>query len=187
MADLGIIFLRRRYPSTDTSHFISLLPEVCRSVLFGPPCIGVNFFFIFSNFPADALVIVKLWYSMKQRRVHISGLNLGELLSLIILLLQFLFRKRVQILAQKSFLCIRKTKDVTNLCITSKLLLWAWQSIAEWLPTNCWFCDNQSPIGFQLLMMIRISVGVRSPSDWQLVGDWSATGRQPIVDRKIGR
>ena len=28
-------------PSTDTSHFISLLPEVCRSVLFGPPCIDV--------------------------------------------------------------------------------------------------------------------------------------------------
>ena len=25
-------------PSTDTSHFISLLPEVFRSVLFGPPC-----------------------------------------------------------------------------------------------------------------------------------------------------
>ena len=25
---------------------------------------------IFSNFPADALVIVKFWYSMKQRRVQ---------------------------------------------------------------------------------------------------------------------
>ena len=27
-------------PSTDTSHLISLLPEVCRSVIFGPPCIN---------------------------------------------------------------------------------------------------------------------------------------------------
>ena len=44
-------------------------------------CIGVKKkqFFIFSNFPADALVIVKFWYSMKQRRVQFFGLNLGEL------------------------------------------------------------------------------------------------------------
>ena len=28
-------------PSTDTSHYLQLLPEVCRSVIFGPPCIVV--------------------------------------------------------------------------------------------------------------------------------------------------
>ena len=40
MADLGIIFLRRKHnASTDTSHYLQLLPEVCRSVIFGPPYI----------------------------------------------------------------------------------------------------------------------------------------------------
>ena len=29
-------------PSTDTSHYLQLLPEVCRSVIFGPPCITVT-------------------------------------------------------------------------------------------------------------------------------------------------
>ena len=28
-------------PLTDTSHYLQLLPEVCRSVIFGPPCISV--------------------------------------------------------------------------------------------------------------------------------------------------
>ena len=34
MADIGIIFSGEDSPSTDTSHYISLLPEVCRSVYF---------------------------------------------------------------------------------------------------------------------------------------------------------
>ena len=40
MADLGISFLRRKH--TDTSHYLQLLPEECRSVMFGPPCIRVK-------------------------------------------------------------------------------------------------------------------------------------------------
>ena len=27
-------------PSTDTSNYLQLLPEVCRSVIYGPPCIN---------------------------------------------------------------------------------------------------------------------------------------------------
>ena len=39
MADLGI-FLRRKKPSsTDTSYYIHVLREVCRSVFIGPPCL----------------------------------------------------------------------------------------------------------------------------------------------------
>ena len=42
MADLGIIFSGENTPSTDTSHYLQLLPEVCRSVIFGPPCIDID-------------------------------------------------------------------------------------------------------------------------------------------------
>ena len=32
-------FSGQNTPSIDTSHYLQLLPEVCRTVLFGPPCI----------------------------------------------------------------------------------------------------------------------------------------------------
>ena len=43
MANVGIIFLgRQKIPHVITSHLIYLLPEVCRSVIFGPPCIDTH-------------------------------------------------------------------------------------------------------------------------------------------------
>ena len=35
---LASFFSGENTPSIDTSHYLQLLPEVCRSVLFGPPC-----------------------------------------------------------------------------------------------------------------------------------------------------
>ena len=65
-------------PSTDTSHFISLLPEVCRSVLFGPPCISSSvsgptsgFFVVYSYhyriFYTLALCVNSLSMSLKRK------------------------------------------------------------------------------------------------------------------------
>ena len=63
--------------------------------------------------------------------------------------------------------------------------------IAEWLPTNRWFCDNQSPIGFQILMMIQNSVGVGPIGEWLAIGwrlicNWSAIDCRSKIWSVIG-
>ena len=188
---------------------------------------------------------------MKQRTCTIFWTEFGRVYNSLksFCYYNFFSEKGFRFWPKRSFLCIRKTKDVTNLCITSKLLLWVSlavkrviritnedmqllsslailinsldcqahnrkfqvgmhkfvqafvplmhrkdnvnhnhlcptpiigrRPIAEWLPTNRWFCDNQSPDWFSNFN--DDSKFIRRPIDeWLAIGrrmvcNWSAT------------
>ena len=63
IADPGILFLRKRYQSTDTIYFIHILLELYRSVFIETPCIDPDSYYYMRTFSLTnwALDHIKMW------------------------------------------------------------------------------------------------------------------------------